>query len=375
MTHNNGRSIQIIVVFLCTLFVSGVNAQIDTSYAFIVAGHAYGAHDGVNIGLHPPLLNSLDSGYDPNAAFIVLTGDIVNKSTSESWQQVENELNHYALPTYYVMGNHDDNAIGYQVFSDKFGGAYYSFYVQSELYVVLNSTEKQRSISANQLEFLQEQLDLAGESVRNVFIFFHEILWNSHEKYVGVKSNSRSRYHKIVNYSNYWEGVHPILLEQPDRNFFVIAGDVAGNADAIAAFYDTWDHITFVASGMGEVEDENYLLVQVHDVNDIEFGLVPLDLNTELPGLEYYSVPPAPETIVGPNDVLPGSRAIKYFVPEVFNASTYTWELPGGVSGISDSNQIECDFAAEFREGTISVRAYREGFGSGPASSLLLKSR
>ena len=86
MTHKAVHSIIIIIVFLCTL-ISGLGAQVDTSYAFIVAGHAYGAHDGTNIGLHPELLNSLDSGYDSNTAFIVFTGDIVNKSTPESWQQ------------------------------------------------------------------------------------------------------------------------------------------------------------------------------------------------------------------------------------------------------------------------------------------------
>ena len=69
MTHKAVHSIQIIIVSLCTL-ISSVRAQVDTSYAFIVAGHAYGAHDGENIGLHPKLLNSLDSGYDSNTAFI-----------------------------------------------------------------------------------------------------------------------------------------------------------------------------------------------------------------------------------------------------------------------------------------------------------------
>jgi hypothetical protein len=49
----------------------------DTTYAFIVAGHAYGSHTGTNLGLYTPLLNSLDGGYDPAVEFIVLTGDIV----------------------------------------------------------------------------------------------------------------------------------------------------------------------------------------------------------------------------------------------------------------------------------------------------------
>ena len=285
--HIVGRAIRVAIISLLSIH-SVIYAQVDTSYAFIVAGHAYGSHDGVNIGLHPKLLNSLNSGYDSNAAFIVFTGDIVNHSTSESWQQVENELAYIGLPSYYVMGNHDDNDIGWQIFEDKFGSTYYMFCSQSELYIVLNSTEEDRSISSNQIGFLNEQISLAGDTTRNIFIFFHEVLWNSHEKYIGLKSNKRSRYDQMVNFSNYWEEVHPMLSGNPDKNFYLIAGDVGGNPDAIAAFYDTWDNVTFLASGMGEVTDENFLLIRVHHKDSIEIGLIPLDCDISLPDIEFY---------------------------------------------------------------------------------------
>ena len=365
-------AIVMVLIFLLSVH-SIVNAQVDTSYAFIAAGHAYGSHNGVNIGLHPALLNSLNSGYDSNAAFIVFTGDIVNQSTSESWQQVEDELSNYALSYYYVMGNHDANEIGWQVFEDKFGGTYYTFYWQSELFIVLNSTEVDRSISPNQLDFLEEQLNQAGDTIRNIFIFFHEILWNSHEKYIGVMSNTRSRYDQMVNYSNYWEEVHPMLLGKPDKNFFLITGDVGGNPDAIAAFYDTWDNITFLSSGMGEVADENYLLIQVYAQDSIEFELVPLNSDLSLPDIEFYSVPPATEAITGPEVVPQGGSAIEYSVPEVFNASSYVWELPEGATGTSMSNSIAVDFDFDFSEGNLSVQAARERFGKGPASSMIIK--
>jgi len=348
------------------------NAQVDTSYSFIVAGHAYGAHDGGNLGLHPAFLNSLNLGYDSNAAFIVFTGDIVNNSTPESWQQVEDELVGYALPYYYVMGNHDNNTAGWQVFEDKYGSTYYSFYLQSELFIVLNSTEEQRSISSNQIDFMDEQIELAGDSIQNVFIFFHEVLWNSHEKYVGVRSNSRSRYDQIVNYSNYWEEVHPILLAKPEINFYINAGDVGGNPDAIAAFYDEWDHVTFLSSGMGEVADENYLLVHVNTKDSIEFELVPLNNSLSLDDIEYYSVPSSIENITGPATVLQGSVDIEYSVPEVFNADSYIWELPEGTSGLSSLNSILLDFDWSFAGDSISVNAVRDGYGTGPGSSMTI---
>ncbi len=361
----------VLVLLLC--FSPSLRAQTDSSYAFIVAGHAYGAHGGENLGLHPPFLNSLDAGYDSTAAFIVLTGDIVNHSTPESWQQVENELDSIGLAYYYVMGNHGDNDIGWQVFEDKFGGTYYSFYWQKELFVVLNSTEGDRSISPGQLEFLNDQIVQVGDSTRNIFIFFHEVIWNSDEKYVGVKSNSRSRYDQVVAYSNYWEDLHPMLTGKSEKNFYVISGDVGGNPDAISAFYDQRDNVMLLSSGMGEVVDENYLLIRVHAPDSIETLLVPLDSELVLQDIAYYSVPPAPDSVMGPANIPQGGSAIEYAVPEVFNADTYMWDLPDGAAGASSTRQVLLDFDMDFREGQLSVRAAREGFGTGPAASITVR--
>ncbi len=330
-----------------------------------MAGHAYGAHAGENSGLHPALLNRLDAGTDSLAAFIVLTGDIVNYSTPESWQQVETELSRYPFPAYYVMGNHDSNETGLQVFLDKYGSTWYSFRQQHDLFIVLNSTETDRSISPVQLEFLETQIRQAGDSVRRIFIFFHEILWNSHEKYTGVRSNSRSRYASMVPYSNYWEEVHPLLAGDPERQYVVIGGDMGGNPDAMAAFHDRWGNVNLLASGMGEVADENYLLVRVRGEAPAEFELVPLRDGVDLYPVEYYSVPPAPDTIQGPGEVTPGSTGVVYSVPEVFNATSYIWELPEGLTGHSISGSIFADVHPGFTEGIISVMAERDGFGAG----------
>jgi hypothetical protein len=348
---------------------SPLYAQADTSYSFLAAGHAYGAHDGGNTGLHPALLSSLDSGFDPLAAFIVFTGDIVNQSTPESWQQVEDELSGYGLAYYFAMGNHDNNDAGRQLFEDRFGGTYYAFHCQSDLFIILNSTEVDRSISPAQLAFLEEQIMQSGGSARHIFIFFHELLWNSLEKYTGVMSNSRSRYDQMVDHSNYWEEVHPLLTANPDKDFYLFAGDVGGNSDAVAAFYDRWDNVTLLASGMGEVPDENYLLVRVDGNGQVIFELVPLNPGLSLPGIGFYSVPPSPEAITGPDTVKRGSTGIEYAAEEVFNATSYVWELPAGLTGSSTSDRISVDVDSGFTGGIIAVRAERDGFGRGGAVS------
>src|SRR5690606_2046684 len=127
-------------IFAILCLCQNVYSQPTSTYSFYVAGHAYGAHAGSNIGLHPPLLEKLNQNQDSSAVALFLTGDIVNQSNSASWDQVEKELAELNLDSYYVMGNHDNNSVGYEVFRKKHGAAYYSFIYKNELYVILNST-------------------------------------------------------------------------------------------------------------------------------------------------------------------------------------------------------------------------------------------
>jgi hypothetical protein len=159
-------------------------------------------------------------------------------------------------------------------------------------------------------------------------------------------------------------------MEKPDKHFFLIAGDLGGNADAIAAFYDCWDHITFLASGMGEVEDENYLLVHVFEEDSLRFELVALGSDLELPAVEFFSIPPAPSTITGPALVQPGESSVEYAVPEVSNADFYLWQIPPGTEGSSSIHRIELDFRDDFDKGILAVKAEKEGFGKSTETSM-----
>ncbi len=284
---------------LATITGFSGNAQSDSTYSIIVAGHAYGAHAGTNIGLHLPFLEKLKSNIDSTVKYIFLTGDIVNHSTTESWQQVATELSEFDANSCYVMGNHGNNSVGHQVFQEKHGGTYYNFNYGNEMFIVLNSTESDRSISPAQLVFLDEALKSANAVQNRIFIFFHEIIWNSNEKYKLVRSNSRSRYDQMIYHSNFWDEMFPMLTAYPEKEFYLIAGDVGGNPDAIAAFYDKWENVTLLSSGMGEVMDENYLKVDISS-DTVKFKLIPLDDGVEMNSIKWYNVPEKPDSIVGP---------------------------------------------------------------------------
>ena len=60
------------------------------------------------------------------------------------------------------MGNHDANSAGYDAFEAKHAATFYSFYRQNELYIVLNSTIEQRSITEEQLDFLAGELEVTS---------------------------------------------------------------------------------------------------------------------------------------------------------------------------------------------------------------------
>jgi hypothetical protein len=362
-----------VAIFTVVLFIgSNAFAQSEVNYFFIVAGHTYGAHARNTLGLHPPFMKKLTSDKDSSIFALFLTGDLVNQSTQASWDQVKTDLASLAIPSYYIMGNHDINRYGYAAFNEKHGGTFYSFYHQRDLFIILNSTKKDRSISSDQIDFLKGVLTSTGNDTKRVFIFFHELLWNSDIKYKGMMSNSRSRYDQMISYSNFWGDIFPTLNTDQKRKYYLMAGDVGGNTDAVSAFYDTRENVTFVASGMGEVADENYLKVDV-SVDTVQFAFIPLSDTITMHPVQFYNVPVKPDNIVGPEEIVPGSIDITYQTVEIFNATSYRWKLPKGVSGTSIGNSIQVDFSSDYKYDTIKVYAVNNRYGESDPFELPVK--
>ena len=228
------------------------------------------------------------------------------------------------------------------------------------MFLVLNSTLKERAISADQLSFVEQEIK-RNDELKRIFIFFHEVLWNSDEKYSEVLTNNRSRYYQIKEYSNYWQGLHPLLVET-QKDIYIITGDVAGREDAIPAFYDKVDNVTLIASGMGEVREENYLKVKVY-ADSVQFKLIPLNSEVELKPLSYYSIPAKPDSIFGDSLIYNLNSSYNYYCSPIFNATNYEWILPEKSTGNSSLNSIDLVFENDFMEGEIGVKAVHDGFG------------
>jgi uncharacterized repeat protein (TIGR01451 family) len=78
--------------------------------------------------------------------------------------------------------------------------------------------------------------------------------------------------------------------------------------------------------------------------------------------------PPGRGTVSGPLKVCRNQSGFIYTVTPVAGATSYTWTLPTGLSGTSNSNTISISANATFCAGTISVRANNECGSGAPAS-------
>lgn len=338
--------------------------------SFLVAGHAYGAHSGTNIGFHPPFIKKMNELNDTSSFALFLTGDLVNQSTKESWNQVLSELREMNMPSYLIMGNHDINQIGQSVFDSLYQSTYYSFVHHGNLFIVLNSTLKDRSISNDQIEFLTNVLNENQQLTNRIFIFFHEVLWNSHPRYADVRSNSRSRYDRIRNSSNFWTEVFPLL--KGEKQTFIITGDVAGNSDAIPAFYDTVENLTLISSGMGEVEEENFLKVN-YNHDSVWFNLIGLKPSVSLKPLSFYSIPLAPDSIYGNSRPTTTDTTLRYWIKPESYQMEYEWKLSDGLSGTSKTSEIDVWLNETTSTEEVQVKTIHDGFGSSEWKSLILQ--
>jgi gliding motility-associated-like protein len=67
-------------------------------------------------------------------------------------------------------------------------------------------------------------------------------------------------------------------------------------------------------------------------------------------------LPVAAGTITGNSTVCQGQSSVVYSVPSITNATSYTWTLPSGATGISTTNSITVNYGATAVSGNISVK-------------------
>ena len=260
-------------------------------YTFFVAGHTYGVPEVNNPGVHPPFKAMFPQINSLHPVFGVFTGDIVIKSTPTDWDEVDADLAELTAPVHFAVGNHD--MTNRDLFVSRYGPTYYAFEYQGDLFIVLDGELNQGNIVGEQMGVLRDMIQ--GNRWQNVFVFVHRLLWVTEGTPYYILRDRINNSSVYTFQNNFWEDVEP-LLRGLDAQVYVVAGDV-GVTWAMALFYEEYENMHLIASGMGGSEEENFLVFDV-DAADVRIQAQRLDgqpLNRgviEAYNLAYYSSVP-----------------------------------------------------------------------------------
>lgn len=244
-------------------------------YSFFVAGHTHGGSGVNNAGLHPPMEAKFDFiRSDSLMEFGVLTGDIVISGTVQNWNEVDASLLLLEMPVYFAAGNHD--LTDRSLYENRYGSTYYSFEKHADLFIVLDPMLDFWNISGDQLTFLQNTLSAKAAGVKNIYVFFHHLLWWAPDNiYKNVKANSVADRDPNM---NFWTEVEPLFNALPN-NVIMFAGDVGKTTTVDPYMYHQYDNITLIASGMGNGVTDNFVIADVWSDKSVTYRLI--SLNTE----------------------------------------------------------------------------------------------
>lgn len=135
----------------------------------------------------------------PNTSFIIHNGDLVDRATEENYQSfvrsITTAYGEDAPTMYYNIGNHEAIPTDGQSYEDylnlfyKYTGnttPYFSHVINGSYYIFLGSTEMPDTLDGNtqasitlgteQLEWFEEQMELADATGNPIYVFSHQAL-------------------------------------------------------------------------------------------------------------------------------------------------------------------------------------------------------
>ena len=255
----------ILFLFAFVFMISCKSDKSNLKYSFFVAGHTYGNPMSPQIGLYPKFKEQIkDINQTQGLELGIFTGDVVQKPTNEYWKAALKDMDEFNVPIHIARGNHDGGAI----FDSIFKKSYYAFNLHNNLFIILAPASW--SIKDQQLDFLDSTLNANKNKVKNTFVFAHELIWWSPEKYPDVKVNFLPHY---PGQTNYFEKVHPLFVDY-NQPVYLFSGDVGCSIDVSPYAFKTEDNVSFIASGMGNGENDNYILVDIYNNDSVATNVI-----------------------------------------------------------------------------------------------------
>ena len=190
----------------------------DTHILGVDRGNLYGLDAALRL---EKALKSINK-HHADAEFIVITGDLVDTATEESYEVLSSILVQQTLPVYLMVGNHDNRKNFLAQFPQFDAGEFvqYSFEREGKIFIFLDTLvegERYGELCPKRLEWLWEKLDANKD--KSVYIFMHhhpvpcglyemdnmadfktsKLFWELLEKYSGVKHIFFGHIHRVMN--------------------------------------------------------------------------------------------------------------------------------------------------------------------------------
>ena len=271
------KKVFIVLVMLLSLSHYGLGDSIESplnhrtisdklrSYKFIIIGHTYGSH---NPSIYPSssLLANLSNIDSVNPDFMVTLGDILNIANDKQIKALkESFINRVGYPVFNAVGNHDvtDRAL----YENLLGKTYYSFRINTELFIILDSEENPGQLSSQQVKYISTLLeDKANQSVKNVFVFSHRLLWSIENRPnvddLPNKINGPKWYPELV--EDFDKDVKQKLNRFSDAKVYLVSGDIGSPYFPAVFYHKGAGKFTYLSTRLDDVEGDMVIVVKVN---------------------------------------------------------------------------------------------------------------
>ena len=239
--------------------------NISSDYNFLVGGHLYG-DPRQSTSPANSLLNNIQNFNHLNPLFFISLGDNFRAANDLNIKNfIHSFVDRLNFPFLTVAGNHD--VTDRKKYNEYFGKTYYDFSVGSEYFIILDTEYNDPENQRKQIKYFNDLITKISQNsfISNVFILTHKLLWaDLLNKYDIVFQNSNN----TNSYNNQFEFGKDILKSLDNikntKNVFWLSGDV-GIWRSFPIFYeqDNQENITFVATGLGDTENDMILNIAV----------------------------------------------------------------------------------------------------------------
>lgn len=282
----------VLSLFSFALLFSSCDSQEpeQNGYSFFVAGHVYGKAIWGDMvaepGMHPPFVNKIDYiNSKPEIELGFFTGDVVQNTTQPFWDSFNLQREQFDFSTFIAPGNHDIAEPNPYPNDQTF--IYKAVKHNDDLYLVLNTNNPAWQVDSSQVAFFRRFLN-SNSDAKNIFVFAHHLLfWEKEGRFGAFEPNWFEDKPATTNFNT---EVLPLFEGKGDHVYFFF-GDV-GARDGMQLFYSNEGHHSYIASGMGGFERDNFLIVNIADDSSIEIEVVYLndvgeDISTQLQDYEW----------------------------------------------------------------------------------------